>query len=273
MNSIKIVGKCKIIDNEYVIKDKGSKDLEYLFNYLKSKNFYYIPDISLKDGQYYYSYVLDNSITDEDKYLELIRVVSLLHQSTSYQKSVSKEKYDTLYNSISDYIDYYLTYFYDYLLLIEPKEDNNIFELFFMNNYSYIINYFRDIKFYLDKWYDLIKDHNSERVCIIHNNLSLNHFIMGKDKVLVSWDSYMIDSPLIDVNKLIKNEYLKIDVEKVVKEYISNMDLSSEELLLLKIVILLPFSIEFNKGDNLDKFKKLSFYISYLKKCSLVKGI
>lgn len=273
MSNIKIIDNVKVFNDEVVIKKKGDKDLEYLFAYLKSKNFYHIPNIESKDEFYHFNYINDNSITDDDKYLELVRVVALLHQNTSYQKKISRDKYDSLYKYIDEYIAFYLNYFYEYLLLIETKEDNNMFELFFMNNYSFMINYFRDIKLILDDWYNKISDHDNERVSIIHNNLSLKHFIMGKEKILVSWDLYSIDSPLIDINKLIKNEYFKIDIDKVVREYLNNMELSIEEILLLKIIILLPMQIDFSNGNTLEKFKKLSFYLSYLKKASLIKSI
>src|SRR5574344_2287437 len=88
-----IKGKTTIINTtsgDYVIKEK-SKDIKELYGYLISRNFDNFPkliDESRKDVNVY-EYIEDTTMPKEQKSIDLIRLVSNLHNKTSYFKEVS----------------------------------------------------------------------------------------------------------------------------------------------------------------------------------------
>ena len=63
----------------------------------------------------------------------------------------------------------------------------------------------------IDEWYKKITDKNRERVCLIHNNLSLEHYIKNENEYLISWDNYTYDNPVIDLYKFYQNDWSGYD--------------------------------------------------------------
>ena len=96
----------------------------------------------------------------------------------------------------------------------------------------------------LKKWFDIVQNKTKERVCIIHNNLSLKHFIGGKENYLLSWDKHMVDTPVLDLYVFYKNEGYKLDFTYLLNTYNENLELLKEEKMLLNILISIPPKLE-----------------------------
>jgi len=116
-----IKGKCTILETtsgNFVVKKKPkNKDLYSIFNYLKSRNFDYFPEMysDNRDDNYVFEYVEDNETINPQKSEDLINLVALLHSKTSFTKEVSEEVYKEIYEDIKNNIlylrDYYLKYY------------------------------------------------------------------------------------------------------------------------------------------------------------------
>ena len=78
-----------------------------LYRYLDSRNFNYVPRIlpDSKDDMVVFEYIEDTMVDKNQKILDLINLVSLLHSKTFYYKEISSSKYDELYNA-SNFIDF-----------------------------------------------------------------------------------------------------------------------------------------------------------------------
>ena len=91
-----IKGNCTILETtsgNFVVKKKPkNKDIPSIFNYLKSRNFIYFPEVYSyeRDDNYIYEYVEDACTINPSKSEDLITIVALLHSKTSYNKEVSK---------------------------------------------------------------------------------------------------------------------------------------------------------------------------------------
>ena len=99
---VTVKGNAKIFNctnGNYVIKPKKEKDIKELYKYLSSRSFEYYPKL-IEDNRSdvnVYEYIEDNSIDDEQKLYDLINLISLLHNKTSYYKEVTNDKIKSIY--------------------------------------------------------------------------------------------------------------------------------------------------------------------------------
>ena len=98
-------------------------------------------------------------------------------------------------------------------------------------------------KYQINNWYNIIEEKKRIRVVNIHNNLSLDHYIKNKEDYLISWDKYIIDSPVIDIVKLYKEVYLNMDFSEALSIYMDKFPLNEIEKKLLFIMLVMPDEI------------------------------
>lgn len=237
------------MQGNFVIKP-AKKDIISLFSYLNSRSFYNYPKVIAKDDDYItYEYLKELETPKEQRLLDLILVVAKLHNKTVYFKEVTEDKYKEIYDNIKDNVIYLRDYYsgiYDEAfneIYISPAKYN------FLLNYSLLNNDLAFILDELDEWFNLVKESNKQRVCLIHNNLSLEHFIKGMDSYLISWDKYTFDTPVMDIVNLYHNEYLTCDFSGILKEYLKNFKLSVDEEKLLFILLSLPDKVNFDDSE------------------------
>lgn len=247
-----IRGNCTILETtsgNFVVKKKPKeKDLVSIFNYLKSRNFDYFPNIydDVRDDTYVYEYVEDNNIINPQKSEDLINLVALLHSKTSFNKEVTEETYKEIYENIKNNIlylrDYYKKYYELFLheIYMSPSHYN------FVRNYSKINSALDFSEQELDNWYSLVGNKKSERISLIHNNLSLEHFISSNKDYLISWDNAKFDTPVLDLVKLYKKDFWNLEFSSLYKKYLSITNISESEQKLFFVIISLVPEIDFN---------------------------
>ena len=246
-------GKAIILESNngnFVVKER-KKDLNNLFNYLKSRNFDNFPNIidDSRSNIDVYEYIEDIKYPKEQRANDLIDLIANLHYKTSYYKDVTEDNYKEIYENIKSNLDYYSytyeKYFDDYFkeIFLSPSK------YLFMRNYSKINANINFCKKELDNWYTLVSDLKKSRVSVIHNDLSLDHFLKKDKGYLISWDKSEIDTPILDLVNLYKKEYLNLNFENLFKNYLNNYSLNEEELKLFLILISMPSKIEFDDNE------------------------
>ena len=259
-----IKGKSTILETtcgDFIIKPKN-KDINELYTYLTNRGFINYPKIidSSRDEVNVFEYVEDVKLPKEQKCDDLIEIIASLHNKTSYFKEVSEDKFKSIYEDIKSNINYLSNYY------------NTLYEIGFNevyespSNYIFMRNYFKinaALEYAnneLDNWYSLVTSETKIRVCLIHNNLELNHLLNNK---LISWDNYMIDTPVIDIVKLYKKEWKNIDFSEILERYMYKFPLLEYEKKLLFILISMPPEIK--KSDNeFEKCKVVSEVMDYV---------
>ncbi len=241
-------GKATILETtsgNFLVKPKN-KDLNELYNYLISRGFDNFPkliDASRKDVNVF-EYIDTIRMPKEQMCDDIIDLIASLHNKTSYFKEVSEDTYKEIYEDIKSNIAYLKNY-YDTLYEIgfnEVYQSPSTYQ--FMRNF-YKINVAIDFASKeLDDWYELIKGETKIRVCVVHNNLSIDHYLKSDKEVLISWDNYLIDTPIIDIVKLYKNEYLNMNFSEALERYFYKFPLLPHEKKLLFILITLPPEIK-----------------------------
>ena len=259
-----IKGKSTILETtcgNFIIKPKN-KDINELYTYLTNRGFINYPKIidSSRDEVNVFEYVEDIKLPKEQKCDDLIEIIASLHNKTSYFKEVSEDRFKSIYEDIKSNISYLSNYY------------NTLYEIGFNevyaspSNYIFMRNYFKInaaleyANSELDNWYSLVTNETKIRVCLIHNNLELNHLLNNK---LISWDNYMIDTPVIDIVKLYKNEWKNINFSEILERYIYKFPLLDYEKKLLFILISLPPQIK-KSNNEFEKCKVISEVMDYV---------
>ena len=259
-----IKGKSTILETtcgDFIIKPKN-KDIIELYTYFTNRGFMNYPKIidSSRDEVNVFEYVEDIKLPKEQKCDDLIEIIASLHNKTSYFKEVSEDKFKSIYEDIKSNISYLSNYY------------NTLYEIGFNevyaspSNYIFMRNYFKInaaleyANSELDNWYSLVTNETKIRVCLIHNNLELNHLLNNK---LISWDNYMIDTPVIDIVKLYKNEWKNINFSEILERYIYKFPLLDYEKKLLFILISMPPQIK-KSNNEFEKCKVISEVMDYV---------
>lgn len=259
-----IKGKSTILETtcgDFIIKPKN-KDINELYTYLTNRGFINYPKIidSSRDEVNVFEYVEDVKLPKEQKCDDLIEIIASLHNKTSYFKEVSEDRFKSIYEDVLSNINY-LSNYYNTLYEIGFNEVYASPSTYiFMRNYYKLNSALEYAKSELENWYSLVTSETKIRVCLIHNNLELNH--LHNDK-LISWDNYMIDTPVIDIVKLYKKEWKNINFSEILERYMYKFPLLEYEKKLLFILISMPPDIK--KSDNeFEKCKVVSEVMDYV---------
>ena len=267
-------GKVTIIDTKdkkYVYKE--GKIESQILNYLKSRSFEYIPSFlnNIQDTYQLSEYISDLNIPKEQKMLDLIRLIALLHSKTTHYKEIDLDYYEQIYEDLDGNINYLYIYYTDLITLIESKVYMSPSESMLANNITKIYQTLSKNKERLDKWHSHIKEKRKERRVVLHNNLKLEHFLESDIPYLISWDKAKIGNPVFDIYKLYQNHILDFDFETILNEYEKSYPLLKEEKELLFILISMPALIDFKQDEYtnckiiskmLDKIYKTEMFLS-----------
>lgn len=254
-------GKCTIInsmDGDFVIKPKSN--IKEIYSYLDSRNFFNHPklvdesrsDIDISE------YIEDYDYPKEQKLNDMIDLVIDMHNKTKFTKEVTEDRYKEIYENIINNIDYY-EYTYDTLIKdIEKERFMSPSKYLFIRNSTKILNALKYSKKTINDWYLNSREKRETSVALVHNNLKLDHYIKNGNGYLISFDNAKIDSPILDIYKLYKEEFENININNSIKKYIDsvNMDELDRNLLFSMLTVLdgIKFNDnEFNNTININK--------------------
>ena len=247
----------------FLLKEDNIKTYDYLlsrgFNYL-------LPIIDYDYSSILFKYEESINYDINERALDFIKLLSLLHNKTSYYITIDKEDNKKTYDKINNYLKDIKKYYDDLASIIESKEYYSPNEYLFIRNISIIYKNIFYLKELLDNWYKKYKDNTRKRVCTLYNNYDLNNIIKTKDNIyLYNFEKSYIDSPIYDLNNFYKKYYLDFDFKNLYKIYNKVIELNDYERDLLLILNLLPpeIVIENNINNIIDIKKKISkFYIN-----------
>lgn len=268
LNRLTIKNKTKILDTNrgtLVLKKKDNNiNLTNTFNYLESRSFDNYPKRVFENNNYdVYEYINGYNEPNEQKILDLINLLTILHYKTTFYKEVDIDYFKEIYENTINKIEYIYNYYTDIISLIETSIYMSPVEYLIARNISKIYESLNYSKENINKWYELVKDKRRIRVVNIHNNLSLEHYIKSDKPYLISWEKSKIDNPIYDLYNLYLNHYLDFDFNELFINYESKYPLLNEERILLFSLLTIPWKFEFNDTEyNLCKnARKLFDYL------------
>lgn len=258
VNKFSYKNTCVILDTDegkYVLKKKKKNDKKEIYDYLLSRNFsFFLYPESINNEFEIYSYLDEVNTVKEEKAKHLIDVMAEMHVRTTTYKEYSldeiKEIYEDKKNKIND-----LKLFYEKL---EQKFSEPIYpapyELLLLTNVSKIYNSLEYGDILLEEWYKSIINNKKRRICLIHNHLSLDHFLDRKDAKIINFDYSKYDSPIYDFVNFYKKHYYELDMISLFNSYQYKYTYTYEELLLLFITIIVPDKLELKKDVSYNTY-------------------
>lgn len=251
------------MEGKFVVKQKSKKDVKELFDYLKHRGFVKMPKIvdDSRSDVNIYEYVDDVKYPNDQKAIDMIRVVAELHSKTSYEKEVREDKYKEIYDGIKENLMYFREQYTDLTQEIEGHIFMSPSEYLFIRNSSKLLNQIGFCLERLDNWYDNVKSLRSTRVSVVHNNLEMNHFRAGNE-ALISWDKAKVDTPVLDIYNFYQKEALNLEFSSILSEYFKHYDLEPMEKELLFILLCMPkkFTLE---GDEISNVQSVGDALDY----------
>lgn len=271
-NKIKIIKNIQEVETNngtYIIKKNINKNTRDLFNYLTSKDFNNYLDY-LNDDQddfLVYPYVKNIEMSNEEKASDIIKIISILHNKTVYESKMSIEEIKKDYEELTDEIENLNKYYDNIRLYLEEQQYPSPEEYYLLRNISWVFHSLNSSKYFLDKYYEIVKNIRSRRICLIHGNIELDHLIENSSKYLISWDNSRKDIPIIDLIEFYKNNYKDMNFVNIFRQYEEYFPLLEEERLLLFSYILIPEKLEFAEY-GIEKMIKAYDLVNYLKSSS-----
>lgn len=215
-----------------------------------SRSFDYFPKIIKEDkNNLYYAYVSDIAEPKEQKIIDLINVLTLLHSKTTMYKEIDIDDYKYIYENINNEIENIYNYYNIVMDNIESTTYMSPSNYLIARNISFIYSAIEYAKQNIDAWYKLIENKRKIRVTIVHNNLALEHYIKSDRPYLISWEKSKIDMPIYDLISLYKNHYLDFEFTELIDIYLNKYPLSQEELILFLTIISIPQKINYNNSE------------------------
>lgn len=248
MNNLKInkygyLKGVKIIDTDkgkFVVKKNKHCNRE-LFRYLETKNFVnFVNAYSYGDDYEIYPYVNNINLTDEERALDIVYIISLLHNKTTFYKTNDGDLIKKIYEEFNDKLTYLSNYYDNMKTIIEEEKYTSPSGYLLLRNSTIIYRCIDEAKYFIDKWYQLIKEKKNYRVATCHNNLELDHLLKEDNSYLISWDKACKCSPIYDVLSLYKSVYEKVDFFSLFEIYNTKYPLLEEEIYLLFALMLIP---------------------------------
>lgn len=258
----------RIIDNKIVIKNKVNDSIDRTYDYLKSRAFDYFPSLlESSDGYEVYPYIEDIYEPREQKAMDMMHLLSLLHSKTTFYREVDIDKNKEIYENIINNINYLNDYYNEFISLIEKEVYMSPSSYLIARNINIIFSSIYYVRDNIDKWYKKIENNKNERVSYIHNNINLDHYIKRDKPYLISWNKSRIDNPIYDLLSFYKNHYLEFDFDDLFHYYESNYPLKEDERLLLFTYMAIPPVMD-KSGSEYDMCIKINKTIDYLYKTS-----
>lgn len=254
---ISIIKNIKLIeenDNKYIIKKKKNNDIKELFSYLKSKNFInYLDYINDQKDEYMIFPYINNVMKDNDEIgKDLIILISMLHAKTSFYKRYTEYEAKSFYEEKIEYLESLDKYYDDLRIKIEEQEFIAPSNYLLLRNISWIFHCINSSRYFLDKWYEIIKTKKNRRICLIHGNLEFEHLLEDENKFIISWDNARNDVPIYDLLILYKKHFNEVYFYNLFKIYEEYFPLLEEERYLLFFWMLLPEKITLQQSEILN---------------------
>ena len=200
---------------------KKTDDNELFINLSRNGFDNYIDYKYAVDDYKLYPHIDNFEIEDDERGLDVIYLMSKLHNKTSYFKEVS----------------------------LDEIKDMTPTEMYLLPNLSIIFISLDLANKYLEEWYEIMQNKKRIRISLIHNNLDLSHIIENDKPYLISWEHHKYDLPIYDFLHFYKEEFDKLDFIDLLNIYKNNVNASKEELFLLYVEMLMPQKLILNNSE------------------------
>ena len=259
--------KATIVDTDkgcFVLKERTGNNIKDVYDYLKSRSFEYYPGLIKFDDRYnVYEYIEDINTPIDQKAFDMMYILSLLHNKTTFFKELDIDEYKALYEDLTNKVEEVNSYYTNLINGIERTVYMSPSQYLIARSISEIYGALYYSKTELDNWYELVKDNNKKRIVTLYNNNDINHLIRNESLYLINWENSKIENPIYDMYDFYKKYALDFDFLDLLDYYEQQYPLLEEEKKLLFIMISIPEKVIFtdNEFENCKSAKNIVDYV------------
>lgn len=251
---------------DFVVKEKKEgSNMKELYSYLASRSFTNFPSLidESRNDVNVYEYLDGVVMPQEQKALDMIDLISNLHNKTTFYKTVTEDTFKEIYDAIKSNLVYLRNDYNQKYEKIKTEVYMSPSHYLFIRNAYKIFAALDFCEHELDAWFSLVKEQNKKRVCLIHNHLTLDHFLKNDKDYLISWENSRTDTPVMDLVVFYHNEYFRVNFDVLLSRYFEKVQFSKDEKKLFFLLISLPQKIDFLE-DELKSCQKVREVIDYV---------
>ena len=252
--------KYRLLGNVIIVEDTDKKlvikkkylEKQDLYHYLDLRGFHHFVPLLQENSNYeIYPYVAEVSLPKEQKALDLVFLMSLLHNKTTFYRSVDLDRVKEFYEDKNAEIDYLFRYYQDLQIMIEKHVYMSPSEYLLIRNISIIYKHLKISKDYLEEWYKLVSKKQKERLSLVHHHLTLEHLLEKDQGYFISWDRASMDIPIYDFYYFYLENDPTLDYTTLYDVYTSKYPLQTEEELRLFILLSIPHKLVLKDDEAL----------------------
>lgn len=251
---------------DFVVKEKKEgSNMKELYSYLASRSFTNFPSLidESRNDVNVYEYLDGVIMPQEQKALDMIDLISNLHNKTTFYKTVTEDTFKEIYDAIKSNLVYLRNDYNQKYEKIKTEIYMSPSHYLFIRNAYKIFAALDFCEHELAAWFSLVKEQNKKRVCLIHNHLTLDHFLKNDKDYLISWENSRTDTPVMDLVVFYHNEYFRVNFDVLLSRYFEKVQFSKDEKKLFFLLISLPQKIDFLE-DELKSCQKVREVIDYV---------
>lgn len=251
-------------EGRFVVKPCDCSKMS-IYQYLESRDFHAFPKYynDMTDGYEITQYVDDIAVPKEQRLEDMMYLLSILHNKTTFYKDFSLDETKALYEELGGKIYYLEQYYHDLQDMIEMEIYMSPGDYLLIRNISKIYYLLYLAHNQLEKWYEKMKEKGKMRYVMTHRALDPSHLIENQSLYFVSWDLAKIDLPIYDLYDFYQKNYYDVNFEHLYQIYQSKYKLLEEEELLFSVLLTIPEKITLDR-DEVEKTKKVYRLLEYV---------
>ena len=250
-------------NTKYVIKVKKG-NTEKIYDYLSGRKFNnFLASIDNNRSYEVYPYIAEKEITKEDKAVDLVYTLSLLHAKTTTYQNIDLDKVKEIYEENQFKLNYLNSYYHDLQDYIESKQYMAPGEYLLIRNISRIYMLLTFSKHMLEKWYNEKQKLKKERNVFLHNNITLDHFLENENAYFINWSKSHRGIVVYDFLNFYQNEYKSLEMSSLFEIYQSKYKYTQDEYYLFLSLLSIPPKVEFTNSNYINTLN-VSNLINYV---------
>lgn len=252
-------------ENRRFVAKKNSKKKKNVYEYLMSRNFYNFPKVFTRDQDEteLTEYVDDIEVDTAQRIEDMIYLLSILHNKTTFYKEIDLDEIKRIYEELSDEYNYLANYYQSIQTMIEDEIYMSPAHYYFILNSSKLYKILEIGRQSLENWYQQLNQKKTLRFVLNHNYLTTDHFIENENLYFINWNKADIGFPSTDLINLFQLNYEEIEISTLIHGYESKYKLTQDEynLLIAGICKLPRLNFNQNETTKIEEVTKLNRYI------------
>ncbi len=254
IQKIELRGALKIIttnERKYFIKKPKCFSKEKIYSSLEERGFqnFLKPITTLDTKEEVFPYIVEKHYQPEEKAIDMIHVLSLLQNKTTFYKKVCLDDIKRIYEENQARITYLIHYYQDLELLFLKEVYPSPLVYLFQKNISLLFSSLFFAQEALENWYKIISNKKNYRLVFVHHAFSLSHLLEADHPLLIHLDEMSKGLPIEDMLYFIKEHCLEQDIDHLFEIYQQKYPYYEEEYYLFACLLALPPKIEIHQHD------------------------